>query len=249
MPYRYAAPVAPAVAARTEGHPFSLRRTLAAFDVLAGADFVLVEGAGGLLVPFADNLLGADVAAALGIPLLIVARAGLGTINHTLLTVAEARRRELVITGIILNRVCAEADPSEATNAAEIARLSGVPVLGTVEHIPAADRHNPAALAAAIACASETAAPRVTPPVVHRTGATPRLQSATPARTRSASTSVRLPSAQSGAPRTTMASTRPAGPGTMSGRPSSRTRSPSIICRCRSARTAGRACPRRPPRR
>jgi dethiobiotin synthetase len=151
VPHRYAAPVAPAVAARTEGHPFSLRRTLAAFDVLAGADFVLVEGAGGLLVPFADDLLGADVAAALGIPLLIVARAGLGTINHTLLTVAEARRRELVIAGIILNRVRAEADASEATNAAEIARLSGVPVLGTVEHIPAGDRQNPAALAAAVA--------------------------------------------------------------------------------------------------
>src|SRR5262249_34231968 len=86
VPFTYRLPVAPAVAARVEGNPFTLAPVRAAFDAL-DADFCLVEGAGGLLVPFADDLLAADVAAALALPVLVVARASLGTINHTVLTV------------------------------------------------------------------------------------------------------------------------------------------------------------------
>ncbi len=136
VPHRYLTPVAPAVAARLEGRPFSLplvRDCLATLTSRA-PDLLLVEGAGGLLVPYSDDLLAADLAAALDLPLLIVARAGLGTINHTLLTIAEARRRRLLIAGFILNRVTREPDASEATNAEEIARHTDVRFLGTVEH-------------------------------------------------------------------------------------------------------------------
>jgi dethiobiotin synthetase len=97
---------------------------------------LLVEGAGGLLVPLQDDLLTADLVARLSLPLLIIARAGLGTINHTLLTISEARRRGLAIAGVILNRVEEEWSASEESNAVEIARLGEVHVLGTVPHLP-----------------------------------------------------------------------------------------------------------------
>ena len=129
VPHRYATPVAPALAARLEGQPFSLERTLAAAAFFSGADLLVVEGAGGLLVPFSDEHLAADVAAALAAPLLIVARATLGTINHALLTVFEARRRGLAISAVVLNPLPTDDDPSLPYNAAEIARIGQVRVL------------------------------------------------------------------------------------------------------------------------
>jgi dethiobiotin synthetase len=139
VPHRYATPVAPAVAARLEGRPFSLERTLAAARHLAGADVFLVEGAGGLLVPFSDDLLAADLAAALAMPLLIVARAALGTINHALLTVFEARRRGLTVAAVVLNPLPHDDrdDPSVPLNAAEIERIGRVRVLAMPEAIDA----------------------------------------------------------------------------------------------------------------
>jgi dethiobiotin synthetase len=151
-PHRYLAPVAPGVAARREGPPFSVDRVKAALGRLLADEphLLLVEGAGGLLVPYSDTLLEADLVATLGLPLLIVARAGLGTINHTLLTVFEARRRGLTVAGVILNRVEAERSPSEAENAAEIGRLGEIQVLGTVPHLAVDARTDLARLAAAV---------------------------------------------------------------------------------------------------
>jgi dethiobiotin synthetase len=139
VPNRYLTPVAPAVAARIEGRPFSLEAVSAAAEALArGADLLVVEGAGGLLVPFSDELYAADVVRALAAPLIIVARAGLGTINHTLLTVFEARRRGLVVNAVVLNDATGagaapHSDPALGQNAAEIARLARVTVLGPVQ--------------------------------------------------------------------------------------------------------------------
>jgi dethiobiotin synthetase len=112
---------------------------------------VLVEGAGGLLVPYADDLLAADVARALDLPLLIVARASLGTINHTLLTISEARHRNLRVRGVILSRVVPERGPDELDNAAEIERLGKVAVLGTIPHLGESVRRRPDVLATALA--------------------------------------------------------------------------------------------------
>jgi dethiobiotin synthetase len=152
VPHRLASAVAPGVAARLEGIPFSWPRVVEARAALVARKprLLLVEGAGGLLVPYADDLVGADLAARLELPLLIVARASLGTINHTLLTVFEARRRGLTVAGVILNRVVSELGPDEASNAAEIERLGGIRVLGTVPHLPPSARCDPAALAAAV---------------------------------------------------------------------------------------------------
>jgi dethiobiotin synthetase len=147
VPHTYRLPVAPAVAARLEGRPVSVEAIRAALASLR-ADFCLVEGAGGLLVPYADDLLAADLVAALALPLLVVARASLGTINHTLLTLAEARRRGLAVAGVILNRVVADVAPDEAHNAGEIERHARVRVLGTVPHVAGA--RDPLALADAV---------------------------------------------------------------------------------------------------
>ncbi|HEX9050492.1 MAG TPA: dethiobiotin synthase [Anaeromyxobacter sp.] len=126
-PYSLRAPLAPAVAARLEGIEISLPRILDAARALAARHAaVLVEGAGGLLVPLAGRETYADLAVALGLPVLVVARAGLGTVNHTALTVEALRRRGLAIAGIVLNRTAAEDDPSVPHNAAEIARLTGI---------------------------------------------------------------------------------------------------------------------------
>jgi dethiobiotin synthetase len=94
-----------------------------------------VEGVGGLLCPLTEDKTIADLAVALGYPLLVVARAGLGTINHTLLTVEAARSRGLRVAGVVLN----EAEPLDETpgtgeNGAEIARRANVPVLGIVHY-------------------------------------------------------------------------------------------------------------------
>lgn len=138
VPHRYALPAAPAVAGRVENVTFSLPRVEKCRATLLARHpaLLLVEGAGGLLVPYLDELLATDVILALRIPLLVVARAGLGTINHTLLTLSEARHRGIPVIGVILNRVIEEWHPSEETSAHEIERLGGVPVLGTVPFLP-----------------------------------------------------------------------------------------------------------------
>lgn len=149
VPQRKRAPVAPAVAARSEPPAFSLARTRDALAHLTSLSpaLLLVEGAGGLLVPYAEDLLAADVAAALELPLLLVARASLGTINHTLLTLSEARRRNLPVAGVILSHVAPYPTPDDASNASEIERLGQVRVLGTLPHV---EPRTPAALATAL---------------------------------------------------------------------------------------------------
>ncbi len=105
-PYRLSLPAAPENAARQENVPIDpdlLRRAFAA--TVAGADVVLVEGAGGLRVPIAPGLEMAELALLFGLPLLVVARASLGTINHTLLTLEAARSRRLAVAGVIFSHV------------------------------------------------------------------------------------------------------------------------------------------------
>jgi dethiobiotin synthetase len=102
--YTFEAPVAPWLAARTAGTPLRFRDLVAdGKRRLQQSGCLLVEGAGGLLVPLAEEKRMADLAAELELPLLIIARTGLGTVNHTLLTVAYARQAGLEVLGVILN--------------------------------------------------------------------------------------------------------------------------------------------------
>lgn len=129
--YAFAAPLAPAVAAEREGARVELGPILEHVRLLAGGhDVVLVEGAGGLLVPLAPGLTVADLAVALGFPLVVVARPGLGTVNHTALTVEAARARGLAVAGVILNGIRGGLDGSVADNPRLIAELTGVSAIG-----------------------------------------------------------------------------------------------------------------------
>jgi len=133
-PYRFSEPLAPAVAAKRAGIRISIARIMKAFHDLAQRhDRLIVEGAGGILVPLAGRLTYLDLAERLHLPVLIVARPNLGTINHTLLTVLAVRSRNLPIAGIVINdRRGGRRGAAERTNPGVIARLSGVPVIGSV---------------------------------------------------------------------------------------------------------------------
>jgi dethiobiotin synthetase len=134
-PYRFRAPLAPAVAARLEGVEVRLEVILSAARTLASRHAaLLVEGAGGLLVPLTERETYADLAVALGLPVLVVARAGLGTVNHTALTLEALRARRLAVAGVILNRTGPVDDPSVPHNLAEIERLTGAPVLASLPY-------------------------------------------------------------------------------------------------------------------
>ena len=132
-PFRLEAPLAPAVAARTEGRAIELatleKQRQSLFD--RAPDLLLLEGAGGLLVPLSDGTTIADLAKLYDLPLVVVARNTLGTINHTLLTVEAARRRGLQIAAVVMT--CFSEDESTNSNAEEIARHAEVPILG---HFP-----------------------------------------------------------------------------------------------------------------
>jgi dethiobiotin synthetase len=136
-PYSLRAPLAPAVAARLEGVEISLPHLIACAGELARRHQALVvEGAGGLLVPLTESHTYADLAVALGLPVLLVARAGLGTVNHVALTCEALRARGLAVAGVVLNRATAASDPSEPHNAAEIERLSAVRVIASLPFEP-----------------------------------------------------------------------------------------------------------------
>lgn len=128
-------PLAPSVAAKLEGREISRHIIRTAYRSLtASYPVVLVEGAGGLLVPIQRDYFIADLALDLDLPIVIVARLGLGTLNHTLLTVRAAAN--LKIAGVILNDTTGRRGLAERTNIQEIPRLTGVPLLGVVPHNP-----------------------------------------------------------------------------------------------------------------
>lgn len=130
-------PLSPHLAFKRAGIRIDPARIMAAFDRLRRKyDVVLVEGAGGLLVPIRKDYLMADLARDLRLPLLVVSRLGLGTINHTLLTVNEAGQRGLEVHGIIFSdKDGRRRGLPETDNPAAIASLSRVPVLGEVPHL------------------------------------------------------------------------------------------------------------------
>lgn len=132
VPYRFAFPASPHLAAELEGRVVEAERIVAALRTAqAACEVLVVEGVGGALVPLNRELLLADLVARLPLPCLIVARSGLGTLNHTLLTIEALRQREIPIMGVVLT----DAGPQEeerivADNLRTIAVLGHVPVLG-----------------------------------------------------------------------------------------------------------------------
>lgn len=131
---RYPEPLAPATAARRAGlAPVTPADAVqAAKELAADHDLVIVEGAGGLLVRFDDEGTLADVAAALDAPVLVVAAAGLGTLNHTALTTEALHTRGLTCAGVVVGAWPAEPDLAARCNLADLPVVTGVPLLGAL---------------------------------------------------------------------------------------------------------------------
>ena len=128
-------PLAPSIAAKLERKHIDLDAIHSAFCILTSAfSPVLVEGAGGLLVPIKRNYFVADLIREMKLPVVIVSRLSLGTINHTLLTVRQAQAMGLRVAGIILNDTLGYRDLAERMNVKVVPELSGVPLLGIVPH-------------------------------------------------------------------------------------------------------------------
>ena len=136
-PYRFSHPLAPLVAANLVGERIDLERIKSCYHKLASIhDTVIVEGAGGLLVPLTDNYLMSDLASNLGLSLIIVTRPSLGTLNHTLLTVESAKARGLKVMGIVINQFPSYPGLAERTNPELILRMTGAPILGILPNDP-----------------------------------------------------------------------------------------------------------------
>jgi dethiobiotin synthetase len=153
-PYRFRLPAAPSQAAAAEGVRLDLAQLAAHVRAAAAlGDFVLVEGAGGLLVPYDAGATAADLALMLGLPLLVVARTALGTVNHTSLTIREAARVGLQVSAVILNQTTADEGPHAAGNAGLIRDVTALQVAGRLNYVPPELRSDPEYLAERLAAA------------------------------------------------------------------------------------------------
>jgi dethiobiotin synthetase len=142
----YGPPVSPHLAAKLAGRPLhreALRRAIADHQSEDGP--LIVEGVGGLLVPLSDSFDVRALAADTGLPVLIAARPGLGTINHTLLTLAAARQAGLEVAGVVLTPWPDLPGDIERSNRETIERLGEV----RVSVLPTVESPDPAPLAAA----------------------------------------------------------------------------------------------------
>jgi dethiobiotin synthetase len=132
-PQRFALPAAPSVAAEAEGRRVDLELVRETHARLARRrDLLVVEGAGGLLVPIDERTTMADLAISLRHPALVVARAALGTINHTLLTLASADARRLPVAGVVISHEAGRLTPADAANLEALRRALGPRLVGEI---------------------------------------------------------------------------------------------------------------------
>ncbi len=161
-PVRFSSPLAPMVAAELEGRSVDLDAIMHAFSTLITKyDFLVVEGAGGIMVPLIreNERMGecvnettggpeqrrvqsayymSDLMKSLDLPVVVVARAGLGTINHTLLTVMHAIGKGIGVRGVIINSTGPDGNSiAERTNPGVLQRICPVPILGVVPYCSA----------------------------------------------------------------------------------------------------------------
>jgi dethiobiotin synthetase len=137
-PYRFGPPASPHLAAELAGARIEPARLLdAARDAAEGSDALVVEGVGGLMVPLTSGYLVRDLAIDLGLPIVVAARTGLGTINHTLLTIGAGRSAGLRVAGVAMTPWPPDPEPIERSNRDTVERLGGVSVTGLAPTDPA----------------------------------------------------------------------------------------------------------------
>jgi len=137
-PVRFALPASPEAAARAEKRNASIEPIREAYGTLAARHpFMLVEGAGGLLVPIDAQTDMADLARELDLPLLLVARAGLGTVNHTRLSLEAAEARGLDVFGVVISHSTADPAEGEQRNLDGLRERLGERLVLELTHRPA----------------------------------------------------------------------------------------------------------------
>jgi len=147
-PYRFKLAASPHQAASEAKVQVDVKTIIDAFNTLRqGKDVMLVEGAGGLMVPIRGGYLMADLAGQLDLPLLVVTRPGLGTINHTLLTTFSARAMDLPISGLIINRMPQNPDRVESEAPHLLSALASADLLGVLPEVDGSDEEKVTKLA------------------------------------------------------------------------------------------------------
>ncbi|MBW2313508.1 MAG: dethiobiotin synthase [Deltaproteobacteria bacterium] len=132
-PIQLALPAAPSVAAAHEGRRLDVASVRKAYDTLAARhDCMVVEGAGGLLVPLAEGFTMADLAGELDLSVLLVARAALGTINHTLLSVEAIDARGLGLAGVVISHATGALTDADAKNLVALREALGPRLVGEI---------------------------------------------------------------------------------------------------------------------
>jgi len=132
-PYMFSDPVAPLVASMLVGERIDIKKIKDSYSRLSSDnDFVIVEGAGGLLVPILEDYFMSDLALDLDLPVLIVTRPNLGTLNHTFLTLESAKKRGLDVAGIVISNFPWDPGLPEQTNPELIFSMTGVDILGVI---------------------------------------------------------------------------------------------------------------------
>jgi len=132
-PLQYAMPAAPEAAARAEGRALSLAAIDDAYATLrARHEITLVEGAGGLLVPFDSKTMMADLALRFDLPILLVARTSLGTINHTLLSIEVCEQRGLALLGVVFSHATGILSDADTANLGVLRDILGERLIGEV---------------------------------------------------------------------------------------------------------------------
>ncbi len=140
-PYRLLAPLAPLAAASAQGRVIEMQEIMGRYERLASRySCVVVEGAGGLLVPIGKDWDMRDLIGRIGLPVVLVGRAGLGGINHALLTLEGLRQRHCAVMAVVLNETALAATPAQqeqcASTVALLRERAGVPVLGPLRYQP-----------------------------------------------------------------------------------------------------------------
>jgi dethiobiotin synthetase len=151
-PQRYAEPLAPTVAAERAKQALdweAVQRSMRTIE--AGSDVLVVEGVGGVMVPLDGSHTVLDLIRWLRLPVVVVARPDLGTINHTLLTLAALRSAGATIAGVVVNRYPADTpDAAQETNPRVIEKWGKAPLLCVTPNEPVNSAHVPAGVAAAV---------------------------------------------------------------------------------------------------
>jgi dethiobiotin synthetase len=133
-PVTFKTPAAPFACEKAENKKVDFKRIADAYNkICQNSDFIIVEGIGGVKVPITDRFNVLDLAKAFKLPVVIVARSKLGTINHTLLTIDAIRSAGLLLAGVVINGYDEKTkDFAEKTNAKIIEKLGKVKILAVV---------------------------------------------------------------------------------------------------------------------